>query len=484
MYKTFFVRTPYAQVLLSCFLGFVSLFLFQSCEKDKVSNDEKVVDASLSISKITALSPTSFRIVGKIEKGSADILEYGFYYSAGGEVKIDESTKIQFSGKTHDGSFDEEVKGLKLDESYGNPAKIYVKAYVTDQKKTIFSKIISVNMPEIKAASLNKSEGKSGDLINISGSFFVSNPANITMMFGGVTAKITLSDTAFTAEIPSGIEAHHGELIPVELNINNVSKVITNEFKILAHVKDYNPKSGVFGNVITLSGDNMPSSVWTKVGFYYDDHMVYFSKTEGLVPYFHPKSDKIKISVSVDEHERQLLPDFTLLKPEIISISPISIIPGTLVTVKGINFPIYIEPQVNEFFGSIGGVNVELFKNREDEVSFYVKENVKDGEYPFVYNVGPHQAISSQKIEVRSPSISSLSHKEAVSGTPITIKGEFTVSTDYSIYLDDKLIYYVSTTNPEELRFVVPDIAPTEGILYLGNGSRRISMGEFKILTP
>jgi hypothetical protein len=121
--------------------------------------------------------------------------------------------------------------------------------------------------------------------------------------------------------------------------------MVSTNFKVIPTIRDFTPKTGPIGTVITIIGDNLPANV----GSYYTDFMVKFG-TETVSASPTPnnnviatlpatvKTERLKVTVTAYGQAIELPGQFVVAAPIITSISPAPSLPGVSMTINGTNF--------------------------------------------------------------------------------------------------------------------------------------------------
>jgi len=397
----------------------------QSCKKDK-SNDPQVQTIS-----VTALSPGSVLFKGNIvSTGSFKILDYGFVYSTTTSgVNETTGTKVSLGQNPQTGQYSKEVDGIIVTNSYS--PMIYVRAYITNEKGTAFGALTSVALPALSASGLSPASGRSGDRITINGQFYSTAAADVKVSFNGTQATVaSASSTQIVVTVPTGINASDNTQIPVQIAVGG-QNVSSPYFTILANFKDYSPKSGPVGTVITFTGDNLPSS------YYYNSATVSFGGVTQSLNYYSAQAtvptnittNNFQISVT-DNSKTFILPgSFNITAPTITSISPSSGLAGTIFTVSGSNFP----AAYSGVTATLGGVNIYANTYNGSQFEFTVPTSLAPGSYSFVLTSGPNSVTASQKFTVTAPSISSFSPSSGPVGSQVTLTGAFLAGQYYTV---------------------------------------------------
>nr|WP_068887435.1 IPT/TIG domain-containing protein [Pedobacter panaciterrae] len=460
----------------------ISLFQFQSCKKDNLSGPE------IQTLSATALAPNAAIFKGNIvNKGNFNPFDYGFIYSTTSDVSDVRGTKISLGKDVPQGEFTKEVRNLNLNSPYYQPT-LFVRAYVTDEKGTALGKAIQINLPTQQIGTVLPNSGKAGDQVKISGKFYAESDSAVAVTFNSAKAKvISISDTEITVEIPQGIQARHGYQINVEVNIGGQRVLASGNFTVLANVKDFTPKSGPVGTIVTFTGDNLPDSY-----YYPNNFSISFGEQRAdaingnPLQILVPSNVKVKseVSVTIDSKKIILPGEFTVTAPVITSISTETALPGTTISISGTNFP----PNYTYHYpasAKIGGTDVEIGFNYQGGYNMAIPENISAGDYTISVTLGPHTVTAPKKLKVLSYAFTDFSPASGSPGKEVNITGNFVKDRQYTIYFGDVPTTGTATSATNLMVEVPGGINEGNVKIYLAFGGKNLTIAkEFKIIGP
>lgn len=450
------------------------------CKKDKIADPE------IQTISVTALSPTKVLFKGNIvNKGSFNILDYGFVYSTS-TSGINETigTKVSLGQSPQVGQFSKEVDGISATSGY-SPI-VYVRAYITNEKGTAFGTLNSITLPTPSASSVSPQSGKSGDRITISGQFFTAALSDVKVSFSGVQATVvSVSPTQIVATVPSGISGADNTQIPVQISVGGQNLIALYGFTIQANFKDYSPKSGPIGTVITFTGDNLPSYYSSGVSVLFGSvsqslAYSYSAPMQATVP-SNITANNFQISVTESGKTYPLPGTFNVTAPTISSISPASGLAGSTVTVTGTNFP----TSYGSINATLGNVTVAASPYSSNQFSFTVPASFSAGNYTFTLTAGPNIVSAPQQFKVSSPTISSFTPAAGAVGTQVTINGTFLQGQYYTVnFGSSSTSGYASTSGA--LTVNVPNglSAGNANVSMVIAGQTITAPGAFTVTTP
>ena len=467
---------------LSVIILLLASIQLQSCKKDKSTDPE------IQTTSATALSPSKVLFKGNIVSiGSFKVLDYGFVYSTTTSA-INETvgTKVSLGQSPQVGAYSKEVDGISVANSYS--PMIYVRAYLTNEKGTSFGTLTSITLPTPTTSSVSPLSGKSGDQVTINGQFYAAAISDVKVSFNNIQASIlSVSPTQIVVTVPSGIPGAHDSQIPIQVSVGGQNATTSYNFTIQANVKDYSPKSGPIGTLITFTGDNLPSYYYS----YSDISLLFGSVSQSLNSYYSSSmqatvpsnitTNNFQVSVIVSGKTYALPGTFNVTAPTISSISPTSDLAGSTVTVTGTNFP----TSYGGITATLGNTSVTANPYSSNQFSFTVPTSLSPGSYTFTLTAGPNSVSASQKFTVTSPTISSFTPSSGAVGGQVTINGTFGVGQYYTVYFgSNSTSGYASSANTLSVN-VPSGISPgAVKISAVIAGQTITAPGTFTITTP
>jgi hypothetical protein len=441
-------------------------FYLQSCKKDENP------DPQVQTLEVTALSPVKVTFKGSVvSRGKYAVSDYGFVYGTTSNIDESNGTKVSMGTDVPTGDFSKEVNNITVNSTFYSNV-LYARAYLKNEKGTVFGKVISTTLPAITATALSPQSGKAGDLVTITGQFYTATADQISVTFNNIKAKVTeASSSKIVVEVPSGVSATHNSQVSVAITIGGQRVNSNYYFTMLANVKDYSPKSGVVGTMVTFSGDNLPS--------YYNYSNINSSGFQIAVPN-NVTSDKFAISVVVNGVTTVLPGEFSVVAPTITSVSPTSGLPGTQFTISGTNFPTNFSPTL-----MIGSTTVSYYNMYNNTISAYIPSNMAAGTYDVTLKAGPNTVTAPQKFTVIAPSVSSFSPASGSPGREVNITGNFMSGSSYNVYFGSTYTSGTATSSTN-LKTTVPGyINPGNVKIAVQFNNQNISAsGDFTIIGP
>ncbi|MEJ7560637.1 MAG: IPT/TIG domain-containing protein [Pedobacter sp.] len=441
-----------------------SILILLSCGKDKAPAPE-IPPAEVETSALTFNSPIGVDVVGRITNpGSGKITDHGFIYWFNAEDEISKGTKVSL-GEITSGFFTTSINSLKFPEVNGLQALFVVKAYVTDKNGTRYGQVFSSRYTGTVVSSIVPNEGKTGDLITLSGVYKGLTANDIKITFGGIQTLVkNITDNEITVEVPTGIPVGHGQTVEVRSSVAGVTAIVSYEFRIWANIKDMNPKSGPINTKIRFTGDNLPLSkdaLFVNFGERSDvtgnsgyDHGFYVS-VPGQI-----RTEKLALSYNKGKVSAVLPWEFSLTPPAIRSISPNPALDLQVMTIELDNY-LYLQKGYNDFSVKVGNFDQWVTADEDGKLTFRLDHNAKyltGSSYPVSIAFGPHTVRASSPLTITKPEATGFSPKTGAPGTPILITGKFAKGATY----------YVKFNNSGGLSFDAVSDSKIAGSVYMG----------------
>lgn len=461
----------------------ISLLQFQSCKKDNLTGPE------IQTLSATALAPNAATFIGNIvSKGNFNPSDYGFIYSTTSDVSDVKGTKVSLGKDVPQGEFTKEVRNLSLNSPYYQ-STLFVRAYITDEKGTALGKTIQINLPTQQAGNVSPNSGKVGDQVKITGKFYIESDSAIEVTFNNIKAKVlSTSDTEIVAEIPQGIQARHGNQLSIEVSISGQKVSVSNGFTIYANVKDFSPKSGPIGTLVTFTGDNLPDYYNYPSTFSIFFGNIQVNTLYGSIPQISvPSTVEVKSEVSVRLADKKfVLPgEFTVTPPVITGLNPAVTLPGTSVAISGNNFPGNFEHNQGMPTATIGSTDAQVFPDYQGGFTMIVPESLSAGDYTITFKSGPNTVTAPKKLKVLSYAFTNFSPASGAPGMEIDITGNFIKDQSYYVYFGT-IPSSGAATSATNLKIAVPGGINAGNVkLYLEFAGKKYTIAkEFKMLGP
>ncbi|MFD3001129.1 IPT/TIG domain-containing protein [Pontibacter toksunensis] len=469
----------------------LSFFLLQSCE------EEEEVHPEIHTMEMTALSPSTAMLKGNIiAKGKFAVLDYGFVYGYTPDLSETNGTKASLGKDAQIGVYTKEVSVSDIPSGYYYDRTLYARAYLRNEKGTVFGQVASVMLPSPSVQNIVPNSGKAGDRVTINGTFFASNASEVEVTFGGVTARVVeVAPSKIVVEVPAGITAsnyYSYNQVQVVLRMANQSHNVTNDFRISPTVSDFSPKSGTLGTVITISGENLPSSYY----YYGSSISVLLGQTAASISSYSsagiqvvvPNSmstERVAISVIIDGVTTVLPGQFTVTPHTVTSISPASGLPGSSFSIFGSSFPYNSYYYNSDVTVKIGETPAAVSYSSSRQLTVSVPQNLQAGSYSVKVTAGPHTVEAPQQYQVLAPAVTSFTPTSGGIGREVEISGTFVSGAYYTVYFGTvQTSAYSSTANA--IRVYVPAGVDAGSVkIKVQHGDTMLEApGNFTVLAP
>ncbi|WP_181163667.1 IPT/TIG domain-containing protein [Pontibacter mangrovi] len=467
-------------------LALFSILLLQACKKDEVNHPE------VETTEVTALSPTSARLKGHItNKGDFKIIDYGFVYGYNSDLSETRGAKASLGKDAQVGDYSKDLTNLNI-SGYNYDRTLYARAYLTNEKGTVFGQVSSVVLPSPNVQGISPGSGKAGDRVTITGNFYSNNTSEVEVLFGSIAAKVLeVSPSKVVVEVPSGISFnsyYSYNQVQVVLRMAGQTYNVTSNFKIISTIKDFTPTTGPLGTSITITGENLPYS-----SYYYSGYVrVYMNGTEVSVSNYSPSSlqvqvpytltsDKVTISVLIDGVTTVLPGEFVITPHTVSSISPASGLTGSSFSVFG-NFPYNYNSNISV---KLGEIPASASVVSSGQLTVTVPHDLPAGSYKVSVTAGPHTVDAPEQYQVLSPEITGFSPASGGIGKEVVINGRFLPNQYYQVYFGSVAVTTRSYTG-NALRVYVPSgIEAGKVKIAVKHGNQLIEAeDEFTVLAP
>lgn len=353
------------------------------------------------------------------EKGSYGLIDYGFVYSTYNGTFGLESGALKVSLGTTPMVADTFSTSFSLGYTYAET--IYVKAYYTNKKGTVYGNAVSIKPLTLSINSVSPNAGKAGDKITIYGNNFSKNKSDNVVKFNNTVAKVTdASTTMLVVEVPNDISSsNYDASVPITITVGGMS-LSWNGFMISPVVTGFSPTSGTFGTVVTFTGTNLYFSqikinnILSYTNYNSNNSFQYTIPNEA-------KSSRLSMSIVKNGVETAIPGEFTMNPPAITSISQTKGFIGSPLSITGTGFnPVGYYNTVK--FGEVLVSNPWVTDNTT--INFYIPESLKPGTYDISVNNGIENAVLTNAFTVIEPKITGFTPASGNYNSLLTIQGE------------------------------------------------------------
>lgn len=464
-------------VFVCCLL---SAFFLLSCE-------ESEKDPAITTSSIIGLSGSSYYVKATVlEIGSYPVKDYGFIYHIG-------NSENYYPGNENKYSLGSSLKADTFstiiqipDLSYYSPDMIYIKAYLTNERGTVYAKSLSTKLLKIEASSVFPSFGKTGDTLIIKGKNFDVNPANNIVTFNGSTAGvISATSTQLKVVVPSNIsiDYYYNNSIDIKVRTGNQVVELNDAFTLTPSPTSFSPNHGTWSSTITIYGSGINNCI-----IYFNDipYTIGNSYYSGSVSVQVPSGVNTKtFRLYIEKYGKKVeVPGgpFTMDNLKVNNVSPARCFPGTTVSLTGSAF----NPSISKNRVYLGDQLITLTPSYYTSIlQFSVPSSISEGKYNLSVSNGIDSISLLNQLEILRPEITDISPDSAYANTKFSITGRnFLLSSGAYVYFDSYSTY-CTVQDSTVLKGTVPNIEPGTYKVSFTTGNFTVkSPTNFKILAP
>jgi len=448
-----------------------------SCKNELDKSNDPIIETSEAKSVAANTCYTKATIV---EKGSYEMIDYGFVYSTSiGSFGIENGTKVSLKADAlNDNTFE---TSFQFGNGYYNPSQVYyVRAYLVNKKGIVYGLPLSFRGLMLTMASVQPTSGKSGDRITITGENFSSTLKDNVVKFNTTVAKvIEASSSRLVVEIPANITYEYYDST-VKIYVTVGGATLSANFTVLPVFTGFSPTSGTFGTMITISGADINSSGLTvKCG---DLTSSIFSPTSKSMLINVPGNIAVaKFSIKVIKNgvETVLPGEFTMNPVNISFVSPIIGFPGSIMTITGTN----LNPANGSNQVKIGGVSTATGYVNQNSISVTVPSSLTPGLKSVELSNGITNVIYPNAFTVVVPKVTGSTPSSGYYGNEVIISGE-NLSGNLAVYIGNNGCE-LTVVNASTLKVKVPhSTAPGTSKIRLSLNNAVVYEADFIVLPP
>lgn len=464
---------------LLLFLLAVSVFL--------VSCEEKEENPQLSTEFVKPLSSKRFYVKAQIiKKGNIPVSDYGFAYYVGSEnYQTGGETKVSLGSSLPADTFSTSI-AVNMSQGYyssGN-LKIFVKAYITNEKGTLYAKPASAGFLLSQILQVTPLYGKAGDTITIKGNNLDPFATNSAVTFNNTPGTIVeATASAIRVIVPGNIQINsYDSYVSLRIANGNGFNDYTANFSLSPSVTSFSPKSGTWGTYVTIYGSNLYNA---KVYFDEVQYNGYSSQNNSISVSIPSNLFQKSFKLYVEKNGQKIeVPGgaFTMNKLIVSGFSPQKLMSGSTLSIYGANFNSYSE--YNKLH--IGNHIISTYSSSSSSLNFTLPGTLAKGSYTAYLSNRIDTVQLPANIEIIYPEITSITPTSGYTNSKFTITGK-NLYTGYSattLYFDN----YTNTAYVNDsttVKGTVPGIEPGTYTVYINAGNLKIKCPEtFTILAP
>jgi len=351
----------------------ITILAFSSCVKEKM-------DPKVQTTKLVSLPASTFYASAKVPvRGDYKITDYGFEY-------LYESTiykgpfyweKVSLNNYPLKDTFSTTFQIPDLNY-YSSKLFCYTKAYITNEKGTVYGNILESEIIRLVASSIVPKSAKVGDTVAINGSNFDAEIAKNRVTFNNINATIISATIAkLIIKVPKGIPIISDQNIIVKITTERESYELKDTFLLVPTLYGFSPKTGTWKETnITINGSDLDGS-----SLYIDDNLVNIAyRTSSYFSFTIPtniQKKRFKFFVFKAGVKMEVPGGyFTMSNLSINSLSQTSYLLGSTISITGRNF----NPSISNNFLMLGSTKLTP-NNGNSALQFTIPLSLTPGEY-------------------------------------------------------------------------------------------------------
>ena len=298
---------------------------------------------------------------------------------------------------------------------------------ISDKGSAVTDKSFSVWVP-LKIASFSPEKGQEGTIIKIAGMGFLTDVKLVSVQLGNKKLKITgLKPEEISVKVPAGVVS--GKLT---VQVKGRGTVKAAKKFIVVHtpkITNFTPEVGQMGQMITVYGKYFGYStedirVWIGPESSKQYCIVQQISGEKLICQVQPSTVSGPLRVHVKNMGKAVsLKTFKIEKPlVIVSVSPLTGLPGTTVTISGTGF----SGDAKKNIVKIGNVSIPVIKASATLLVVQIPENMKSGgNFKVSVKGRKTSTISTSSFDLIIPvKVTKVTPKAGPIGTTVRIQGQ------------------------------------------------------------
>jgi len=305
-------------------------------------------------------------------EGDEDVTGYGFEWRLQSGYGLVYTISLSYEDEPEIFTYDI-TSGLLFDSTYS------VRAFVTTSHYKVYGEYVSFISKGCKAPfikSLSPAEGTWGDTITIRGKYFswVKNENKVS--FGNRSAVVTGStDSTIVCIVPENIAE---KTVPVKVTISGYASQENIKFVLLTPViESVSPHEGTFDGIVTITGKNFNAALLKNSVKFNDISAEILSGSKSSLIVKVPRTIRqreniIKVTMNLQSSNTDFI--FTILSPEVNSISALSGYTGDNIQINGNNF----NPQAAGNTVKFGNLAGEILSSSKNTIVAVVPKGIYD----------------------------------------------------------------------------------------------------------
>lgn len=274
--------------------------LFTSCEKEKA-------DPIIEVTELTGISFAYYHVSAKIiQQGDYKVFDYGFEYTVGNDP---ENIPYSFQKKSLGGTIKSDTFSTTIifENLYYQPNyKCFARAYIKNEKGTIYGNTISTDIMQAKLISVTPKSGRIGDTITLNGQYFDPVLAQNTIRFDQYKTARIIDGSSSMLRVIVPQEATYwsnDNIVDISITVRDFTSTLENIFTIKPTVYGFSPTHGNWSTSIGIQGEALSGA-----SIYFND--TYITDIANSSVYFNIPNTfltkKFKIFLDIDGEKTEV----------------------------------------------------------------------------------------------------------------------------------------------------------------------------------
>lgn len=384
------ISFPFRSVLLP---GVIAIIF--SCQDREVQTRAYPVIDTHEVTDVSAAGAFFNGLV--LDPGTETVSDHGFVYYLLNPPDYRYAERVSLGPSLRPGKFRALAnRNLIKDVNY------YVRAYARlESGLIVYGQTVNFlshgGMPPL-IQKMEPEAGVPGDTVLLTGEGFSVIPSQNNTYFGFGSAVVVKSKAdSLWCVVPADASVGENQ---VRVTIAGATSIFSRRFTLqAASITSFSPEFATFGDMITISGANLPKTPALFTVTLLGKRATIISSSRTSVKVTVPAAADQKqstIELSIGSQKLQSAGLLTLLPPEIDSFLPVKGTAATVVEIKGNNFsPL---PSGNKVF--LGPAALQVLSATKTALQVKIPANIPPGEYPVTVSFNGYSSQSITLFEV------------------------------------------------------------------------------------
>jgi hypothetical protein len=412
-------KSKVGNIIVRILLFFVCTLLLSYCEEETSKPRSYPRVNSFPVSDISEGGATFNAELNSL--GSEPIIQHGFVWGLYAELDIKRSDRILLGTVNKIGPF-----STKVFSTFIKGKEYTVKPFVQTAEHIVYgivNNFVSLGSDAPTITGYEPHSARWMDTLTIRGKNFSYVGLENVVKLDEVNCWVASStDTTIVVTVNTELSALKS-LLSVSL-AGNIAVNMVDTFRLIAPViEDFYPKQGRWNDTLRIIGKNMvnitsSNAVYATIG---GNTCKVIEKGNELVLIKVPEEINTlenSLSIKINNLSFPVSEKFTLLSPQINSISPKLGTWGIILTIKGL-----FHPNTARNLITIGGVKADIISNNKDSIRVTVPQSLIEADNLVVNKTDPFTMVALDTFKLQPPYIESVSPLSGVSSSTVFISG-------------------------------------------------------------